>query len=298
VAGPAPGFVWNGLRVRIGIHYGPVEVVLDEVTKGYDYYGPTVNIAARVEGVTDGGQICMSEATAVAVLREHTAYTLSVLGAAELRGVKEPIQILCVCPTGLEARVFERRLAVGVVEHAGNDTDTFSSTSLNAHVPLDATTRPVRDTVRAALKALRGDDRVGVLEKLRKAWRVQLPNGRHFTGVSTSTTAPTPQRPSSQKRASMRSLSSMYSRTADTHRPPEEEDDEDIILRVVAQRLSCNKANPRSGQAIGVRSGGTSSCGSFRGFSVLGDDASGGNDQSTTGSVRTHIVPMSFGHSF
>ena len=35
--------VWNGLRVRIGMHYGNVEVTFDEVAKGYDYYGQMVN---------------------------------------------------------------------------------------------------------------------------------------------------------------------------------------------------------------------------------------------------------------
>lgn len=41
--------LFNGLRVRIGMHTGTPDVVFDEVTKGYDYYGPPVNIAARVE---------------------------------------------------------------------------------------------------------------------------------------------------------------------------------------------------------------------------------------------------------
>ncbi len=31
--------VWNGFRVRVGIHYGLGDILVDEVTKGYDYYG-------------------------------------------------------------------------------------------------------------------------------------------------------------------------------------------------------------------------------------------------------------------
>ena len=49
--------VWGGLRVRVGINTGPCDVVFDEVTKGFDYYGTTVNTAARVEAVGHGGQV-------------------------------------------------------------------------------------------------------------------------------------------------------------------------------------------------------------------------------------------------
>jgi len=41
--------LWNGLRVRIGFHTGFCEIRFDEVTKGWDYYGDTVNTAARTE---------------------------------------------------------------------------------------------------------------------------------------------------------------------------------------------------------------------------------------------------------
>lgn len=29
---------WNGLRVRVGIHYGLGDITYDTVTKGYDYF--------------------------------------------------------------------------------------------------------------------------------------------------------------------------------------------------------------------------------------------------------------------
>jgi class 3 adenylate cyclase/ABC-type branched-subunit amino acid transport system substrate-binding protein len=47
---------WNGLRVRIGFHSGTPQVLFDEVSKGYDYYGPPVNTAARVESVAKGAR--------------------------------------------------------------------------------------------------------------------------------------------------------------------------------------------------------------------------------------------------
>ncbi|KAL0486290.1 adenylate cyclase [Acrasis kona] len=53
--------VFKGLRVRIGLHYGYAERVLDKVTKRYDYFGNTVNCAARVESQAKGGQVFVSQ---------------------------------------------------------------------------------------------------------------------------------------------------------------------------------------------------------------------------------------------
>lgn len=30
---------WRGLRVRVGVHYGQAQIIFDDTTKGYDYYG-------------------------------------------------------------------------------------------------------------------------------------------------------------------------------------------------------------------------------------------------------------------
>jgi predicted ATPase/class 3 adenylate cyclase len=45
------------LKIRIGVHTGAA------VMQDYDYYGPTVNRAARLEGAGHGGQILLSEVT-------------------------------------------------------------------------------------------------------------------------------------------------------------------------------------------------------------------------------------------
>jgi len=46
-----------GLRVRMGIHQGPVESCKNEVTERIEYVGEAMNIAKCVEGMTHGGQI-------------------------------------------------------------------------------------------------------------------------------------------------------------------------------------------------------------------------------------------------
>ncbi|KAJ9442959.1 Adenylate cyclase [Diplonema papillatum] len=40
---------WRGLRIRVGMHAGPVSIEKNTVTGRYDYFGPTVNMAARLE---------------------------------------------------------------------------------------------------------------------------------------------------------------------------------------------------------------------------------------------------------
>ena len=49
--------VWAGLRVRVGVHYGPAQIMFDESVLGYDYYGTVVNAASRIESVAHGGQV-------------------------------------------------------------------------------------------------------------------------------------------------------------------------------------------------------------------------------------------------
>lgn len=52
--------IYQGLCVRMGVHWGCPVPELDLVTQRMDYLGPMVNKAARVEGVADGGQITLS----------------------------------------------------------------------------------------------------------------------------------------------------------------------------------------------------------------------------------------------
>jgi adenylate cyclase len=99
--------VWNGLRVRIGMHYGYGDIKLDPTTKGYDYYGTVVNTAARIESVCHGGQIGISQA----MLEELDTHSLDLvwmdLGEQELRGLSEKIHLYQLLPKGaMEMRMF------------------------------------------------------------------------------------------------------------------------------------------------------------------------------------------------
>eukprot|EP00667_Euglena_gracilis_P002961 EG_transcript_2964 len=100
--------LWNGLRVRVGIHYGLGEVTYDEVSKGYDYYGPVVNAAARIEALGHGGQVVVSEdlLAALPTPLDPLVGVVKVLGIFPLRGVALPPTLAEVKPTRLQDRSY------------------------------------------------------------------------------------------------------------------------------------------------------------------------------------------------
>ncbi len=77
---------WPGglrLAVRFGLHTGEAE------RRGADYFGATLNLAARLRGEADGGQIFISAATAALVAQHLPAgCELVDLGPHRLRGVR------------------------------------------------------------------------------------------------------------------------------------------------------------------------------------------------------------------
>nr|BAD20741.1 putative membrane-bound adenylyl cyclase [Euglena gracilis] len=100
--------MWNGLRVRVGIHFGLGDVVYDEVSKGYDYYGNVVNTAARIEALAHGGQIVVTESLLAALptpLDPRVSRTVS-LGTVPLRGVTAPPALVEVQMASLATRTF------------------------------------------------------------------------------------------------------------------------------------------------------------------------------------------------
>jgi len=52
--------LFRGLRVRVGIHYGPAIEEPDPITGRSTYYGPVVNTAVQLEKISHGGQIVLT----------------------------------------------------------------------------------------------------------------------------------------------------------------------------------------------------------------------------------------------
>src|SRR5262245_59153529 len=91
---------WSGslaLRVRVGVHTGEAQ------HRDGDYYGTTVNRAARVMGVAHGGQLVISDTTE-RLLRDagSSERTLVDLGEHRLRDLAEATQLFQVFAPGLD----------------------------------------------------------------------------------------------------------------------------------------------------------------------------------------------------
>ena len=76
------------IRVRMGMHTGEAEL------RDGDYYGSTLNRAARIMSVGHGGQILLSEST-LQVAQEHLPGDVSTinLGLHHLKGLNRPEHI-------------------------------------------------------------------------------------------------------------------------------------------------------------------------------------------------------------
>jgi predicted ATPase len=93
------GEVWSlpePLRVRMGLHTGAASL------RDGDYFGSSLNRAARLMGVAHGGQIVCSQATAD-LAREGVAeaVTLTDLGEHRLRDLSRAERVFQVCAPGL-----------------------------------------------------------------------------------------------------------------------------------------------------------------------------------------------------
>ncbi|KAL7543963.1 hypothetical protein ACHAWF_007487 [Thalassiosira exigua] len=122
-----PKPVYRGLRVRIGVHLGmhsalieeggQVQTKYDKVAKGFDYYGPAVNAAARIEALAFGGQTLISSEIETRLSQPvKDACTVHVVGNFHLKGIEDDVFMYQVLPRSLKRTfqgVFRRRDSEG-----------------------------------------------------------------------------------------------------------------------------------------------------------------------------------------
>lgn len=82
--------------VRVGLHHGPA------VERQGDYFGATVNLAARVSGVASGGEVLVSGPTA-ALVPELEGVVYESRGRHELRNVRDPVELFAALRVGATA---------------------------------------------------------------------------------------------------------------------------------------------------------------------------------------------------
>ena len=84
--------VWRGPRVRMGAHVGPADVEYQPHLRRVDYFGPTVNCAARIQGKAHGGQCLISGAMA-ADCDPQLQPQLQALGNFQLKGIQDLVPV-------------------------------------------------------------------------------------------------------------------------------------------------------------------------------------------------------------
>jgi adenylate cyclase len=75
--------------VRVGLHHGPA------VERDGDYFGATVNLAARVSGLATGGEVLVTGGTA-ALAPDLEGVFYEPRGRQVLRNVREPVEVFAV----------------------------------------------------------------------------------------------------------------------------------------------------------------------------------------------------------
>lgn len=81
----------GSLAVRVGLHHGPA------VERNGDYFGATVNLAARVSSLAAGGEVLLTGATA-ALAPDLDGVLYESRGRHVLRNVAEPVEIFAALP--------------------------------------------------------------------------------------------------------------------------------------------------------------------------------------------------------
>ena len=82
----------GAFAVRVGLHHGPA------VERDGDYFGATVNVAARVSSMAAGGEVLTTGATA-ALVPDLDGVLFESRGRHTLRNVAEPVEIFAALRT-------------------------------------------------------------------------------------------------------------------------------------------------------------------------------------------------------
>ncbi|RNE97224.1 receptor-type adenylate cyclase, partial [Trypanosoma rangeli] len=166
---------WNGLRVRVGVHTGLCDIRRDEVTKGYDYYGDTANMAARTESVGNGGQVLLTRAAYMALsTAEREEVDVTALGAVALRGVPRPVDMYQL--DAVPGRTFAAlRLDREAAEFDGNCDATSGSDEASASTAMSGVSHTIMTVLALLFGTFLAPLRLKMLRPLCERWRVSVP---------------------------------------------------------------------------------------------------------------------------
>lgn len=177
----------NGLRVRIGLHCGPAEAIFDEISKGYDYYGPSVNLASRIEAAAQGGQILTSRSTAN-MLPSSEAFIVEFFAEAQLQGIQGMTELLQITTSTLQLRKYNPKniSSKAILEDDSSKetgsmlrggSDNGEQASMGSHQTFGGGNGELlhmcRGVLLVALRLLNKKAKAETVRILSKAWHVQ-----------------------------------------------------------------------------------------------------------------------------
>lgn len=96
--------------VRVAINSGEVHI------KENDVFGEPVNIAARIEGVADGGEVCFSEAVYLAMNKNETPPVIS-LGFHDLKGIPYQVKVYKAVSSHAELQKLLEKKSIRPAKH-------------------------------------------------------------------------------------------------------------------------------------------------------------------------------------
>jgi len=102
--------IWNGIRIRMGIHVGNPSCRRNPMTRRMDYYGAVVNRASRVADSAHGGQIVCTEEVHQALVEAQNKsdfkkdVSIVELGEFPYKGIADLVKVYQITDKSLEAR--------------------------------------------------------------------------------------------------------------------------------------------------------------------------------------------------
>ncbi|PBJ69664.1 receptor-type adenylate cyclase [Trypanosoma cruzi cruzi] len=170
---------WNGLRVRVGVHTGLCDIRRDEVTKGYDYYGGTSNMAARTESVGNGGQVLLTRAAYFALsTAEREQVEVTALGGVALRGVPEPVEMYQL--DAVPGRTFAALRLDREMPDLDDGSDFESGEDVSVYSARTGAAQAVVSMLTVAYGIFAARQRLKALMPLCERWNVRLPRRLSF----------------------------------------------------------------------------------------------------------------------
>eukprot|EP01060_Flectonema_neradi_P006227 TRINITY_DN1416_c1_g2_i1.p1 TRINITY_DN1416_c1_g2~~TRINITY_DN1416_c1_g2_i1.p1 ORF type:complete len:1335 (+),score=230.35 TRINITY_DN1416_c1_g2_i1:100-4104(+) len=153
---PSKSNIWNGLRISAGIHFGKVEVEENILTGRADYFGTTVNLAARIQEAAVGGGVGVSDVVLSAIssrssskLSKEKRHHIVTSAELYLRGIEGVTVVSVIVPYGLKSRSFEIDKQFRTTHEIQNplqltattaDFEREASTSRSSHIVIGSDT--------------------------------------------------------------------------------------------------------------------------------------------------------------